>query len=484
MAKEFIIAIELGSSKVTGIAGTKNIDGSLNVLAVVKEDSKSSIRKGVVYKSDKAAECLKNIINKLRNNLKTNIDKVYVGIGGQGLHSVKNVIVREYEQPTIVSQAFVDGVLDTNRAMSYSEQKILEAVPLEFKVDSQYQIDPLGIQCKRLEGNMLNILCRNSFVRMLRTCLESAGISVFDTYLTPLTLADSVLTDGEMRSGCLLVDLGADTATVSVYYRNILRFLTVVPLGSANITKDIESLSTDEETAEKLKLKYGTAVLDGLDADDNRKVKIDTDRTVEYSRLVELIQARAEEIVRNVWNMVPEEYRDKLLGGIVLTGGGSNMTGIDKLFRDITKVEKVRIADFISQHVSYSNCEPLAHDGTMNGVLSLLLKGEENCAGAEIDDSLFGNSSHVSPTFTTTSTATDAQTASAVQGNAADSQQTTDTAAAQQHTVTTTVTDEEEDDEEEEETVQRKPSVWGKFMTRVKDFGHAIVTGESDDKSV
>ena len=99
-AKDFIVAIELGSSKMTGIAGKKNLDGSINVLAVVKEDSSSFIHKGVVYNSDKTATCLVNIITKLKHQLKTDITQVYVGIGGQSIRSLKNVVTKRSEEHT------------------------------------------------------------------------------------------------------------------------------------------------------------------------------------------------------------------------------------------------------------------------------------------------------------------------------------------------------------------------------------------------
>ena len=242
MDKEFIIAIELGSSKMTGIAGKKNLDGSITILAVAKEDSTLCIRKGVVYNIDKTTTALTNLVKKLKNNLKTEIAKVYVGIGGQSLRSIKNTIVREQPEETIITQDMVDSILDSNRAMTYTDQKILEAAIQEYKVDMQYQIDPIGIECKRLEGNFLNILWRRSFYNKLEKCFESAHIRIADMYIAPLILAENVLTEVERRAGCMLVDLGADTTTVSVYWHNILRHLAVIPLGSNNITKDIASL--------------------------------------------------------------------------------------------------------------------------------------------------------------------------------------------------------------------------------------------------
>ena len=155
---EFIVAIELGSSKMTGIAGKKNLDGSINILAVVKEDNIDCIRKGIIYNEDKTIQSLTNIIKKLEASLKTKIKQVYVGVGGQSIRSVKSTNIKTLPVETTVSQDMINELMDANRNMSYPEQEILDAITLEYKVDAQYQIDPVGIQCSRLEGNFLNIL--------------------------------------------------------------------------------------------------------------------------------------------------------------------------------------------------------------------------------------------------------------------------------------------------------------------------------------
>ncbi len=182
----------------------------------------------------------------------------------------------------------------------------------------QFQLDPVGIQCNRIEGNFLNILQRKSFYANLNKCFETAGINIAELYLAPLALADSVLTEAERRSGCALVDLGADTTTVSVYSKNILRHLAVIPLGANNITKDIASLQMEESDAEKMKLKYASAFTENNDIDNNMKYSIDQDRQVETRKFIEIVEGRLEEIIANVWCQVPEEFCDKLLGGIII----------------------------------------------------------------------------------------------------------------------------------------------------------------------
>lgn len=391
-AKDFIVAIELGSSKVTGIAGKKNLDGSISVLAVVKEDSSSFIRKGIVYNINQTVQCVSNIVKKLSVALKSEISQVYVGVGGQSIRSEKNVIGRDLLSDTIVTQEMVNELMDTNRNMTYPEQEILDAATQEYKVGNQLQLDPVGIQCSRLEGNFLNILWRKTFYRNLNKCFETAGIAIAEMYLAPLALADSVLSDSEKRSGCVLVDLGADTTTVSVYYKNILRHLAVIPLGGNNITKDIASLQMDEADAEKMKLKYGNAYTDNNDIDNTLMLPIDSERSVECRKFIDIVEGRLQEIIENVWYQVPVEYADRLLGGIILTGGGSNMKNIDIAFRNHTHIEKIRIAKFVTQTINSSNPDINAHNGMMNTVLGILAKGDMNCAGEDYNEhtDLFG----------------------------------------------------------------------------------------------
>ena len=376
MPRDFIVAIELGSSKMTGIAGKKNLDGSIQVLACVKEDSSAFIR---------TAQCLTNIVSRLEKQLKTTITQVYVGVGGQSIRSIRNIISKDLPGDAQVTQDMVIELMDENRSLIYPDQEILDAAVQEYKVDSQYQLDPVGIQCSHIEGIFLNILQRKTFYKNLNKCFETAGINVAEMFLAPLALADSVLTEAERRSGCALVDMGADTTTVSVYSKNILRHLAVIPLGSNNITKDIASLQMEESDAEKMKLKYASAYTENNDIDNNMKYAIDTERQVETRKFIEIVEGRLEEIIANVWCQIPEEYCDKLLGGLILTGGGSNMKDIERAFQNYTHIDKIRIAKFVTQTITGNNADMAAHNGMMNTVLGLLAKGDINCAGSEYD---------------------------------------------------------------------------------------------------
>ena len=390
--KDFIVAIELGSSKVTAIAGQKKPDGSISVLAMVRENSSSFIKKGVVYNIDKTAQCLTGIVKKLEAQLQTRVVQVFVGVGGQSLRSVRNSVSRDLPPDSIITQEMVVELMDANWNLDYPDQKILDVAEQEYRVDSMLQMDPVGIRASRLEGNFLNILVRKAFFQNLNKCFEIAGIKVAEMYLAPLALANAVLTEAEKRSGCALVDIGADTTTVSVFWKNVLRHLAVIPLGSNNVTKDIASLQMEESDAEHMKLKYASAYTDNSEIDATLKYNIDPERQVESRRFIEIVEGRMQEIIENVGAQIPAEFSDKLLGGIIITGGGSNMKNIEKAFSIHTHIEKVRVAKFVTISINSGNEQIKAHNAMYNTLLGLVAKGDINCAGNGINPAgdLFG----------------------------------------------------------------------------------------------
>ena len=340
---EFIAAIELGSSKVTGIAGRKNSDGSMQVLAYAKEDSSSFIRKGIIYNLDKTAQSLTSIINKLEGDLKNSIAKVYVGIGGQSLRTVRNVVSRDLNEETIISQELVDAICDENLEIPLVDMDILDVAPQEYKIGNNLQADPVGVAGSHIEGRFLNIVARASIKKNLERCFEQAKIEIADLLISPLVTANAVLSESERRSGCALIDFGADTTTISVYKNNILRFLTVLPLGGNSITRDITSMQMEEEEAERLKITFGNVMYEEEESEEAATCQLeDGSRTVELQALNNIIEARAEEIITNVWNQIQlSGYDDKLLSGIIITGGAANLKNLDTMLRKRSKIEKV-----------------------------------------------------------------------------------------------------------------------------------------------
>jgi cell division protein FtsA len=417
----------------------------------------------------------------MEGQLKTTITQVYVGVGGQSIRSIRNVISKDMDIETPISQDMVIELMDANRNMKYPDQEILDAAVQEYKVDSQYQLDPVGIPCSHIEGNFLNILQRKTFYKNLNNCFEAANISVAEMYLAPLALADSVLTETERRSGCALVDMGADTTTVSVYSKNVLRHLAVIPLGSNNITKDIASLQMEEADAEKMKIKYASAYTDNADIDNNLKYSIDQDRQIEARKFIEIVEGRLEEIIANVWCQVPEEYCDKLLGGIILTGGGSNMRDIEKAFQNYTHIDKIRIAKFVTQTITSTLSDINAHDGKLNTVLGLLAKGDINCAGDEFDPNgnLFATpKQQQTETFTERRARQAVETPAGVVRTVDEIRRADEEARRQKDEEDRIAREKAEAEERERQRIKKENSIWNKMFKGLKSFGEKVISDE------
>ena len=381
---EFIAAIELGSSKITGVAGRKNSDGSMQVLAYAQEDSSTFIRKGVIFNLDKTAQSLTSIINRLEGELKNSIAKVYVGIGGQSLRTVRNVVSRDLEEEAIISEELVSAIGDENIAIPVVDMDILDVAPQEYKVGNNLQANPVGLVGSHIEGRFLNIVARASVRKNLEHCFQQAKIDIADQLIAPLVTANAVLTESERRSGCALIDFGADTTTISVYKNNILRFLTVLPLGGNSITRDITTLQMEEEEAERLKKAYGDALYEEDPEQEEATCKLDDDnRIIKVADLNNIIEARAEEIVANVWNQIQlSSYEDKLLAGIILTGGAANLKNLDETLRKRSKIEKIRMGKLPRNTVHAPN-NILKKDGSQNTLFGLLFEGNQNCCLTE-----------------------------------------------------------------------------------------------------
>lgn len=376
----FIAAIELGSSKLVGIVGQKSSDGSLQILAYANEDSSAFIRKGIVFNLDKTAQALTSIINKLEDTLQSTIGKVYVSVNGQSLHSLLNTIRRDLTDGSFVTQELVDEIRDENCSIPLANLDILEVAPQEYKIGNTYQIDPVGVVGTHVEGHFLNIVGKSSIKNILEESFGRAKIEIADLLVAPLINAQAILSESEMRTGCALVDIGADTTTISIYKNSLLRYLTVLPLGGNNITQDITSMYVEEEEAEYLKKNYGD-VLYQEESEEPALVSLpNDDRSFKLAELNNIIEARTEEIVTNVWNLIEYSgFQNKLSSGIVITGGGSNLKGIEEIFRKFSKIHKVRFARFIRNEVVTPETITIPKDGTHNTLLSLLLAGNENC---------------------------------------------------------------------------------------------------------
>ena len=378
--KEIIVAIEFGSSKIRGMAGCKNIDGSVQVLDVEQVDARNCIRKGVVYNVEKTVMCLRHIVEKMETALGMRLCRAFVGIGGRSLKGKINTVSRQLVTKTVISQELVDSLLKNNENTVYAGCEILDVIPQEYRVGTEATTDPVGVLGNQIEGTFLNVVARTEVREYIIRCVEAAGLKVAGVFVSPMALAGCVLTDTERRSGCALVDFGYGTTTVAVYKNNLLRHLAVIPLGGNNITQDLCTQQMEEDEAEDLKIKYGSAYSDLNQEELAKNLLMNNGRTIEERVLVDIVEARGEEIIKNVGAQIKNSgYKGKLLAGIVVSGAAANIKNMDKAIAEFLQVEKVRFVRTVPFALHGEAAGQVLRDGSLNTLLALVGEGNLNC---------------------------------------------------------------------------------------------------------
>ena len=398
-----IVAVELGTSRISGIAGKKK-DGSFQILAYAEEQTTACIKRGLVYNVEKTTRSIQKVVEMLSQTLKQKVYRVYVGIGGQSVRSIRKKVPRNMLEQTSITAAHIEELRNESMDIAIPDYELLENIPQGYIIDSSPTDDPQGVYGSNIEGEFLNIVARKQLRGNIQTCFNNVGIEIAGTKLSPIELAKNVLTEHEKRAGCAMVDLGAGTTTVVVYKQNIIRYLVTIPIGFNNIIDDLKTLlQIEDKEATDVLIKYGNAYIDPEeDVSDMLKDKYKTSNGSMKSviGIHEIIMARLTEIIANaVVQIVNSGYSDVLLAGIVITGGGANMKNIDKAFKNNPrqkKFELIRVAKSIVQPVIKStSASSLNLDNAMSGsLISLLLSGEANCVNPEAysGDDIFENS--------------------------------------------------------------------------------------------
>lgn len=382
MEDKVIVAIELGSSKISGVAGQIMTDGSLKVLAYAGVPSSSCIRHGAVYNLDKTANAIAEVVERLNSILSTNIEKVYVGYNAKGLKSIISKVEHQFEEETVVSQEVIDDMFQQCSEIEYDGYVNLFQESQEYVVDNKRgtETDPIGVACRSLGGSYLNILLKKQVADYIAQCFMMAQVDIVDGYVAPMAQADAILTDDDRQQGCVLVDYGADTTTVSVYKNGMLRYLRVIPLGSALITRDLAAiLKIEPEQAEQLKCTYGLCNLIG--SQDASETIVVNDNKVLLKDIGDIIEARNEEIIRNVCAQIKASgYGEVLYAGIVLTGGGSQLRQLDQVFvKLMPSMRRPRVVTEPACGVTWVEPSWKRGDGSQLALLSVMAKGDENC---------------------------------------------------------------------------------------------------------
>ena len=333
--EELIVGLDLGTTKICAVVGEVTAEG-IDIVGVGTYPS-VGMRGGVVVNIEQTVSSIRKAVEEAELMAGCEISSVYAGVAGthvQSLNSHGVIAIKSRE----VTPADIDRVLDAGKtiAMPYDRQ-ILHVLPQQYIVDEQEGIqDPLGMSGVRLEAKVHIITGATSTVQNIIKCCEKAGLLVHNVVLESLASSESVLDADEKHLGTALVDMGGGTTDVAIFQDHAIRYSCVVGLGGNHITSDISvGLRTSIDEAEKIKKKYGCAMVDWVDPQDVVEVGSvggQKPRQLAKSILTEIIAARVEEILKIVeWELSRSGYIDSLHAGLVLTGGVALLPGIREL---------------------------------------------------------------------------------------------------------------------------------------------------------
>lgn len=378
----YIVAIEIGSSKIRGAIATRSLKGVVTVLGVDTEPLTGSVKRGFVVRPEEVASKVRRLIVKLRNRIGSSkkIKQVYVGISGQSLHAEDHMISRDFPEGTSITEDIIKHLQDEAREMPIAGSDILEVVRTGVTVDGKPRIDgeePVG---SNLKMGLKLIVARDDLKKSAARCFQG-DVAVVRYIPTALSTAYVALSNEDRQAGVMLVDFGADTTTVSIFKDGTLRYLSTIPLGGQNITRDIMTLNVTEAEAESFKVRLGSAKPMGEES--NITLRGENNSEIKSLDLSKAVKARIEEIVANVNAHFDYAKCDpkSLEAGMVIVGGASKLPNLAELLAEKCDI-KVRkgalrqdmLLDVASQSKSSDYLQ----------ILGLLYCGRENCVESTV----------------------------------------------------------------------------------------------------
>ena len=355
--EQYVAAIDIGTTKIVAIVGTKNENGKIEILGLSKAPSRG-VKRGVVLNIEETVNAIETTVTDVQKRSGINFSEVFVGIAGQHIKSMKSrgYIMRDNYDDEITKEEVFRLIEDMHKIHIDIGEEIIHVIPQNFIVDNETGVkSPIGMCGRRLEANFHIVIGQVAAAKNIEKCIRKAGLTVKDMILEPLASSDACLTDDEKEAGVVLIDIGGGTTDVAVYYDNIIRHTAVIPFGGNVITKDIkEGCAILHRHAEQLKLQYGSAL--GDIAPDDKVVSIPgisgrDPKEISFKSLAYIIQSRMEEIIDALnFEIQNSGYADKLAAGVVITGGGAMLPHLPQLMKFKTAMD-VRIG-LPNEHLS------------------------------------------------------------------------------------------------------------------------------------
>lgn len=380
---DFIAAIDLGTSHLVGMVGTKNAAGAVSIIAHEVEDSGSCIRRGCVYNVKETANKIKRLVLKLENKLGgSKIGQVYVGIGGQSLRSIDHTVCKVLGTEGVVTEEIIDSLYQECCNYRPDMLTVFDMVSPVYFLGDKPEPNPVGVPCSRIEARYKLIVGRPSLkLNIINSIAEQAKIDIAGIIVSPLALGDVVLSDNEKDLGCALIGFGASVTTVTVYKGGKLASLSIVPFGGNLITKDLTNLRVVETEAERLKITYGSAK---SDRDNDTAIQVSLAdgmglREIKLAELNNVVESRMDEILENVYARLEATGLMNGLGaGVVITGGAAALKNLPTVMSERLKME-VRYSS-VRKGIVASGDLIVAGNPEYAVTIGLIASGTKNCA--------------------------------------------------------------------------------------------------------
>ena len=343
------VGLDIGTTKIVAMMGVKNEYNKLDIVGIGKSKSRG-VHRGVVNNITQTIQSIHSAVNEAEALSGKKINNVVVGIAGQHIRSLQHSdYITRTNPEEVIDEADLERLKNqVFKLVMLPGEEIIHVLPQEYKVDGQAEIkEPKGMYGGRLEANFHVVVGQVSSIRNIMRCVKSAGIDFGGITLEPIASSDSVLSVEEKEAGVALIDIGGGTTDLAIFKDYIIRHTAVIPFGGNIITEDIkEGCSIIEKHAEQLKIKFGSAWPG--ENKENEIVSIPgligrEPKEISLKNLSKIIHARVQEIIQQVYSEIKNYGHDhpkkKLIAGIVLTGGGSQLRHLKQLVEYITGMD-------------------------------------------------------------------------------------------------------------------------------------------------
>ncbi|MEB8330161.1 cell division protein FtsA [Flavobacteriaceae bacterium KMM 6897] len=366
--ESYSVGLDIGTTKIVAIIGKENEYGKIEILGIGRSKS-LGVHRGVVNNITQTIKSIQQAIEQAEANSGLKIGSVVVGIAGQHIRSLQHSdYITRVDSEEVINEDDLDRLCNqVYKLVMLPGEEIIHVLPQEYKVDGQAEIkQPIGMYGGRLEANFHVVVGQVSSIKNVGRCIKSAGLDLGSITLEPLASANAVLSQEEKEAGVALIDIGGGTTDLAIFKDGIIRHTAVIPFGGNVITEDIkEGCSIIEKQAELLKIKFGSAwpgenkdneivSIPGLRGREPKEITLKNLSKVIHARVVEII----EQVYVEIQNYGHEDQKKKLIAGIVLTGGGSQLKHLKQLVEYITGMD-TRIG-YPNEHLAGDSDEEIA----------------------------------------------------------------------------------------------------------------------------